>query len=503
MRRSTALALASTCLVTTLVAPPLNAAAAGPGGGLDPETAAGSPAATSVGGDIAPGGQGAAAQPAEPATAEIANLALAGPRPALALPPALDAQARYQGQVSCDPVSRPGTTALGQLLVTTYKQGSLGYQRSCAGGGTSEHYDGRAVDWMVNVNNPAQKAAGDAATAWLVANNGANARRLGVQYIIWNRKTWKAYAPERGWAAYTGASPHTDHVHISLTWDGAMKRTSWWTGKAVNAQDLGPCRVYAGQYAPLYSGVRTGACPATKPAPKTTYSTWVLGQKSTQIATAQRLLGLAADGTFGSGTRAAVVSYQRRVNVPVTGVLDAATWVKLAGGTVASPPPPASNWVPTSLTPATDKPAAATVVVATPLTAYKRAGLRPGSTGAAVRAAQRALKVPVTGRYDAATTRAVLAVQKRWRLAQSGRVDARTWNRIELTRYPWLPYVGHTLQLGSRGPAVSALQRVLGVKADGVLGPQTAAVLRGTKARLGLRPTGIVDKATWTAFGRL
>lgn len=484
MRRSTALAIASTCLLTTLIVPPSSAVAA-------PESQT-TETTEVITGDAASG-----------ATAEVVNLAVAAaPRPARALPAALDAQARYQGQVSCDPVSRPGTSALGQLLVDTYRQGSLGYARSCAGGGTSEHYDGRAVDWMVNVNNPAQKAAGDAATAWLTANNGANARRLGVQYIIWNRKTWKAYAPERGWTAYTGASPHTDHVHISLTWDGAMKRTSWWTGKAVNAQDLGPCRVYAGQYAPLYSGVRTGACPAPKPAPKTTYSTWVLGQKSPQIATAQRLLGLTADGTFGPGTRTAVVSYQRRMNVPVTGVLDAATWVKLAGATVANPPPSISAWVPSSLTPVSNKPAAA-AVVATPLTAYKRAGLRPGSAGAAVRAAQRALKVPVTGRYDAATTRAVLAVQKRWRLAQSGRIDARTWNRIELTRYPWLPYVNQTLVQGSRGPAVSAVQRVLGVKADGVLGAQTAAVLRGTKKRLGLRPTGVVDKATWQAFTRL
>ena len=39
--------------------------------------------------------------------------------------------------------------------------------------------------------------------------------------------TWKAYAPDKGWQAYTGASPHTDHVHFSLSWDGARAMTSW------------------------------------------------------------------------------------------------------------------------------------------------------------------------------------------------------------------------------------------------------------------------------------
>ena len=474
MRRSTALAIASTCLFTTLVVPPSNAFAA-----PEPDTTG-----TDTSSD----------------TVEITDLAVAAaPRPTLSLPTTLDAQARYQAQVSCDPVSRPGTSAVGQLLVATYRQGSLGYARSCAGGGTSEHYDGRAVDWMVNVNNPAQKAAGDAATAWLVANNGANARRLGVQYIIWNRKTWKAYAPDRGWTAYTGASPHTDHVHISLTWDGAMKRTSWWTGRAVTAQDLGPCRVYSGQYAPLYTGVRTGVCPPAKAAPQTTYKTWVLGQKNAEIATAQRLLGVSADGTFGSGTRTAVISYQRGAGVPVTGVLDAATWVKLTGSSNA--PVPGSVGAPVRT--AAPKPKAAPVAFTTPIAAYKKTVLRPGSKGNAVKVAQRALRVPVTGRHDAATVRAVVAVQKRWKLAQTGRIDSRTWNRIELTRYPWLPYVNQTLIQGSRGPAVSAVQRVLGVKADGVLGAQTAAVLRGTKKRLGLRATGVVDKATWQALTRL
>src|SRR5674476_862598 len=58
-----------------------------------------------------------------------------------------------------------------------------------------------------------QKAIAHSVTAWLSANNGAMARRFGINYIIWNRKIWGEYDPASGWAAYNGVVPHTDHVH--------------------------------------------------------------------------------------------------------------------------------------------------------------------------------------------------------------------------------------------------------------------------------------------------
>ena len=60
------------------------------------------------------------------------------------------------------------------------------------------------------------------------------ARRLGIQYVIWNHKIWGAYSASAGWRKYTGADPHTDHVHISFTWAGARSKTSFWTGKVGN-----------------------------------------------------------------------------------------------------------------------------------------------------------------------------------------------------------------------------------------------------------------------------
>ena len=34
---------------------------------------------------------------------------------------------------------------------------------------------------------------------------------------------WRAYDPGRGWAPYYGVSPHTDHIHFSFNWDGALQ----------------------------------------------------------------------------------------------------------------------------------------------------------------------------------------------------------------------------------------------------------------------------------------
>jgi hypothetical protein len=277
-------------------------------------------------------------------TAGVAPLAHADPpalsvRPAVAttvpappskvLPALLDVYEPYEPQVSCDPRPKPGVIAFAALMTARYQTGGTGTYRTCAGD-TSEHYDSRAVDWTNSVSVPRQKAVADSVVAWLTANNGMMARRFGIMYIIWNKKIWGEYAPGRGWTPYYGADPHTSHIHFSFTWDGAMKRTSWWTGKAVTVADLGPCRVYAGAFAPLYSAVRTAACPTKLPsAPVSPYPVAVFGQTSAQIAVAQRHLGVTADGQFGPVTFARLLSWQARAHVPVTGVLDKATWVRL------------------------------------------------------------------------------------------------------------------------------------------------------------------------------
>ncbi|MCB9640403.1 MAG: hypothetical protein H6727_16015 [Myxococcales bacterium] len=148
----------------------------------------------------------------------------------------VDGYASYVGQTTCNPSAKPGATALKDLLLATYPcTASLGIVRACNVGGTSEHKEGRAFDWGVSAFT--QKSVAESMIQWLLATDAqgkkhAMARRLGIMYMIWNKKIWRAYRSPDSWSTYTGSNPHTDHVHISFSWDGANKKTSFWTGSA-------------------------------------------------------------------------------------------------------------------------------------------------------------------------------------------------------------------------------------------------------------------------------
>ena len=162
---------------------------------------------------------------------------------AAAAPPAvtpgydIEAFSPFQGQTACEAISRTGVTAFRDLVLAAYPQTrNGGIVRTCSIRGASEHKEGRAWDWMVDVNKPLEAAAAEDLIAWLTSpdehgNQAAMARRLGVMYIIWNAQIWKSYQADRGWQPYRGTNAHTDHVHISFSWAGALQRTSYWTGQ--------------------------------------------------------------------------------------------------------------------------------------------------------------------------------------------------------------------------------------------------------------------------------
>ncbi|MCB1003435.1 MAG: VCBS repeat-containing protein [Acidimicrobiales bacterium] len=140
----------------------------------------------------------------------------------------------YDGQSTCNPREQPGMAAFRRLVQSNYGGGSLGVVRACGVGGTSEHKEGRAWDWAMNANSARDRATVQSLIDFLFTtdnncNTFANARRLGIMYIIWNRRMFRMYDTDRGWSSYSGPSPHTDHVHFSLTRAGGAGQVSYWT----------------------------------------------------------------------------------------------------------------------------------------------------------------------------------------------------------------------------------------------------------------------------------
>lgn len=175
------------------------------------------------------------------------SVAAATPTYPANLPSTIDWLPEYHGQTLCSPDPKPGTLKFGALLDATYGSYTKYYTGSPCPNGL-EHQEGRAVDWMVNSRDAGQREKAEAIIAWLLADgpNGepaANARRLGILYMVWNNRIWGLYRYKDGWREYSSClssgkssksydtSCHRNHIHFSLTWDGANAQTSWWTGK--------------------------------------------------------------------------------------------------------------------------------------------------------------------------------------------------------------------------------------------------------------------------------
>jgi peptidoglycan hydrolase-like protein with peptidoglycan-binding domain len=396
----------------------------------------------------------AAADPTPPAPGGVPG-PVAAPAVPAGLPQGIEDLAAYTPQVSCDPAAKPGATALAKLLVATYPGSTTGIARACATD-TSEHYEGRAIDWMVSIRKPAEAAEAQAVVDWLFAPDAqgrrfANARRLGVMYLIWNDRIWGAYASDSGWRPYSSCATrpepgsdtacHRNHVHISLSWAGATARTSFWSGK-VAAADYGPCRPSDLNWAPAYSAANPRPCPRypSVPAPANApaavsalvrYSGITLGSGSAgaAVSAVQTVLGAQSDGRYGSGTQSAVAAFRAGHGLAAGSIVDADTWRALlvaadglvkAGRTADRPASPPTSSSP----PSSPSSSSASVTPALPV-------LRYGARGSAVVALQQAVKVtPASGWFGPTTLATVTRFQQAHRLQATGVVDAATWTAL-------------------------------------------------------------------------
>ncbi len=394
------------------------------------------------------------------------------PKPSRTLPSALDVVAPYQKGVLCLTVNQPGAVAFAQLLNATYGTHTYGILRTCA----AEHGEGRALDWMIDSTKPANLALANALTRWLTAPDaqgrpGAMARRFGINYIIFNRQEWGSWAPERGWFPYTGSVPHTDHIHFTFNWDGAYKRTSWWSGVAVTKPLTGPI----------------STTPPPAPLTASGYPLLVQGATGSDVALAQKVIGVTADGKFGPATATALGAWQSTHGVPATKTLDNPTWATM---------------VYLKLVPARTS----------PLSPYTTTVLRSGASGAAVKALQKALGgLVVDGSFGPATEARVKAYQKSKGLPATGVVDRTTWSALmgaviapppaTPVANPLAKYAGLTLRLWSKGEAVKALQKAIGgLVVDGSYGRLTEARVKAFQKSRGLAVTGVTDAKVWKAL---
>lgn len=180
--------------------------------------------------------------------AMVLLIVLGGQRAVHAVPtapdfgPAIDAYAVFDGQDSCDPRPRSGVLGLKDLLVAAYGPHAWGIVRDCATGLQSEHKEGRALDFGFDYFDNVQRTEAEELLAWLLSadrygNTDAPARRLGIMYMIWDDRIWKAYQAAAGWQDYgpcggaTGRSCHRDHIHFSFSRAGADARTTWWSAR--------------------------------------------------------------------------------------------------------------------------------------------------------------------------------------------------------------------------------------------------------------------------------
>jgi hypothetical protein len=155
--------------------------------------------------------------------------------------------ASYEPQTRCRRAVQPGTRALATWIDKRFAGGKpvIGV-RSCRSGGTSEHKDGRAIDWMMDAGRKAHRTEVARFLDKVFApdkqgNEHALARRMGIMYVIWNDRMWSSYdhfeaeryrsSSCRKLSRCSATLRHRNHVHISLSKAGGRAATSWHTAR--------------------------------------------------------------------------------------------------------------------------------------------------------------------------------------------------------------------------------------------------------------------------------
>ena len=215
------------------------------------------------------------------------------------------------------------------------------------------------------------------------------------------------------------------------------------------------------------------------------------------------LTRLTVDGVYGQATRSTVMQYQGLSGLKQDGVIGKETWDSIVSDYESLPGVPDDQ--------------------------YPGYVLRPGASGPAVRNMQLKLNnvnpvytainyQTVDGKYGNNMTNAVRRFQGQFGLATDGLIGPDTWSKIvsvssgvssQNNTNVSSSYPGYILNTGSQGDSVRFIQSYLNavskytsagwpvLAVDGIYGQQTKQVVKAFQTKFGLKADGIVGRNTW------
>jgi hypothetical protein len=157
---------------------------------------------------------------------------------------------RYDRAKHCRKSPQPGTLALKSWLEQHSSGVFWGIMR-CEKLGPdnySLHADGRAIDWHLDAATASGQREARRLISLLLATDSAGnphalARRMGIQELIWDCRSW--WSGSAGMGKYSACydekgrrkkvdktSAHRDHIHIGLSRLGGTMKTTFWTRRA-------------------------------------------------------------------------------------------------------------------------------------------------------------------------------------------------------------------------------------------------------------------------------
>jgi hypothetical protein len=147
----------------------------------------------------------------------------------------------YDRAHKCFPRSTPGIRMLTRWVDRHFRGESWGVYRcqKLSKDTKSLHSEGRALDWRLDARRKRERRAANNLISMLLAtddngNERALARRMGLQEIIFNCRSW--FSGSDGMGPYSGCeggrvdrtTAHKDHIHLGLNKQGARGKTSFW-----------------------------------------------------------------------------------------------------------------------------------------------------------------------------------------------------------------------------------------------------------------------------------